>query len=84
MGPVPGHRAKIVSFFISVLDSEHPIMCLTETWLTADLATSELFTFTYTMLCSDKSGCRCRGGRVLIANHTSSLVHWFILATLLL
>lgn len=68
---VRGLRTKSVLFYNEVLLCEHDIICLTETWLSDDVVSEELFPSEYTVFRSDRNfqlTNHSRGRGVLIAS----------------
>lgn len=67
---VRGLRTKSHSFLTNILLTNYDIICLTETWLTADFYDAEYFFNNYVVYRRDRmvsDGRGARGGGVLIA-----------------
>jgi hypothetical protein len=67
---VRGLRSKVLRFYNSICSSNIDIIGLTETWLSGDICTCELFPGSYSVLRSDRNFSACgvsKGGGVLLA-----------------
>ena len=67
---VRGLRTKVQSFYDEVCASDFDFLCLTETWLSADVGDAELFPMLYNVVRCDRAFAACdltRGGGVLLA-----------------
>jgi exonuclease III len=65
-----GLKTKTKGFYNNLLNSEHSIICLTETWLQDSISSNELFDNRYTVIRADrnlKTTHKSDGGGVLIA-----------------
>ena len=75
---VRGLNTKVGSFYSSASECQFEIICLTETWLSYGISSSELFSHSYNVLRCDRqfepTGLS-RGGGVLIA--TNSDIQFF-------
>lgn len=67
---VRGLKTKTGQFYVNLLNSEHSLICCTETWLREDVNSSELFNDRYVVFRNDrnvKTSGKTDGGGVLIA-----------------
>jgi hypothetical protein len=65
-----GLKTKTKSFYKNLLDSDHSVICITETWLHEHISSNELFDCRYFVIRNDRNFALSRkadGGGVLIA-----------------
>ena len=67
---VRGLRTKVNEFYVSLIDNPYDVICLSESWLSDDISSNELFSSAYTVFrCDRRFGRvnRTRGGGVVVA-----------------
>jgi hypothetical protein len=74
---VRGLRSKTKEFFLSMLNDDHDVICLTETWLKEGVESSELFGGNYWVFRrdreKDKTSSKSGGGGSIIAIKKSAV-----------